>query len=109
MERTRASKFPLLMTAQVRIVEARDKSQMFELVSGAVLQVLPKLDPKRITRDAGVMETGIDSLKVIELTLALEESIGEPISLPEWLGSVDDPRQLTFGSLTDYLCAVDDR
>ena len=81
-----------------------EQAEAFEKVRSAVLAVLPRVDPSRITTTALMMDVGIDSLKVIELTLALEENFGDPVSLPDWLGSVDDPRELTFGSLADFLC-----
>lgn len=48
-------------------------------------------------------DLGMDSLRVVELTLRLEVLLGRTVFLPEWIASVDDPSELTVGSLVDFL------
>ena len=57
-----------------------------------------------ITPDASILaDLGLDSLKVVELTMLLEKQLGRPVFLPEWIASVDDPADLTVGSLARFL------
>jgi acyl carrier protein len=46
-----------------------------------------------------VGDLGFDSLRFASLAIALENAIGRPILLNDWLASTDDPGDLTVGSL----------
>ena len=50
-----------------------------------------------------VSDLGLDSLKVVELTMLLEKLLGRPVFLPEWIASVEDPAELTVASLARFL------
>ncbi len=73
---------------------------------GAVRQ--PNYDRRalrsRIVPSASLLrDLGMDSLRVVELTLRLERALRRPIFLPEWIAGVDDPDDLTVGSLAEFL------
>jgi acyl carrier protein len=48
-------------------------------------------------------DLGIDSLKVAELSLALEEAFDRPVFLGEILAGVEDPTAFTLGELAAAL------
>jgi acyl carrier protein len=64
---------------------------------------VPAIPAERITPDAALIDLEIDSLRVIELTLALETLLEQPVFLPDWIGGVEHPRELTVGSLARYI------
>lgn len=53
--------------------------------------------------DSLVLRLGFDSMKLALLSLSLEDEFGCGFALDEWVGSQSDPRELTVGSLSDYV------
>jgi len=51
-------------------------------------------------------DLGFDSLRVASLSIALENEFAHPVLLGDWLGSADDPFDLTVGSLTGYIAGL---
>src|SRR5207247_6014982 len=80
---------------------AMSTNPIHDKVCLAILQVVPRLDPRRLRPEAPLVHLEIDSLKIVELTLALEEMFEEPVFLSDWIAGVGHPRQLTLGSLVD--------
>lgn len=70
----------------------------------ALGRVLPHVPPRRMSPRARLIDDlGIDSLKVAELSLALEEAFDRPIFLGEILAGVEDPTTFTLGELAEWL------
>jgi acyl carrier protein len=88
---------------------ARSRKQDLELfpeVRNALQVLVPKKLRRRITPQASILaDLGLDSLKVVELTMLLEKQLGRPVFLPEWIASVEDPADLTVESLARFLAA----
>jgi acyl carrier protein len=81
-----------------------DDPRLLEAVRGALSPLVPPRARGRIAPAASLIDDlGMDSLKVVELTMRLERALGRPVFLPEWIASVDDPAQLTVGSLVAFL------
>lgn len=77
---------------------------LFPAVHKALCALVPKGLHKRITPSASILaDLGLDSLKVVELTVLLEKQLGRPVFLPEWIASVEDPADLTVDSLARFL------
>jgi acyl carrier protein len=77
---------------------------LFPAVQKALYGLVPKRLHKRITPSASILaDLGLDSLKVVELTVLLEKQLGRPVFLPEWIASVEDPADLTVDSLARFL------
>lgn len=57
-------------------------------------------------KDSLVLDLGFDSLKIASLVMSLEEEFGLPILLNDWIGQVNDPTELTVGSLHEYVFQV---
>ena len=77
---------------------------LFPAVRTALAVLVPKGLRKRITPSASILaDLGLDSLKVVELTVLLEKELGRPVFLPEWIASVEDPADLTVASLALFL------
>jgi acyl carrier protein len=53
--------------------------------------------------DSLVLHLGFDSMKIALLSLALEREFNVMIALDEWLGSHNDPQELTVRSLCDHV------
>ena len=53
--------------------------------------------------DSLVLRLGFDSMNMALLSLALEKELGCMVVLDRWIASHPDPRDLTVGSLSDYL------
>jgi acyl carrier protein len=77
---------------------------LFPDVREALAALVPRKLRSRITPDASILaDLGLDSLKVVELTMLLEKQLRRPVFLPEWIASVEDPADLTVGSLARFL------
>jgi acyl carrier protein len=74
-----------------------------------VLQILDELCPDRnvnATRSAQaslIDDYYVDSLKVAELSLLLEEAFDVGVFLPHLIASVRDPHELTVGALANFV------
>jgi acyl carrier protein len=80
--------------------------KLFPEVRDALQALVPKKMRRRITPQASILgDLGLDSLKVVELTMLLEKRLGRPVFLPEWIASVEDPADLTVESLARFLDA----
>ncbi|HWT86593.1 MAG TPA: acyl carrier protein [Myxococcales bacterium] len=80
--------------------------KLFTEVRDALQELVPKKMRRRITPQASILgDLGLDSLKVVELTMLLEKRLGRPVFLPEWIASVEDPADLTVESLARFLDA----
>lgn len=78
--------------------------ELFPAVRQALEALVPKNLRKKIRPEASILtDLGLDSLKVVELTVLLEKQLGRPVFLPEWIASVDDPAELTVESLALFL------
>jgi acyl carrier protein len=80
--------------------------ELFPAVKKALEALVPQKLRKKITPDASIVaDLGMDSLKVVELSVLLEKELGRPVFLPEWIASVEDPGDLTVESLALFLAA----
>lgn len=78
--------------------------ELFPAVKLALEALVVKGLRKKIVPEASILsDLGMDSLKVVELTVLLEKQLGRPVFLPEWIASVDDPAELTVASLARFL------
>jgi acyl carrier protein len=85
---------------------AIDRARLEQKVKEAIRSVAKRVPAKRIRPEATLIECEIDSLRVVELTIALERTLGAPVFLHDWISRVNHPRELTVGSLIDYLAAT---
>ena len=93
-------KFMAVSVARIR----EHPATLFPAVQKALSGLVPRRLHKRITPSASILaDLGLDSLKVVELTVLLEKQLGRPVFLPEWIASVDDPADLTVDSLARFL------
>jgi acyl carrier protein len=82
----------------------RHDPELFPQVRQALEVLVPRKLHKRIKPDASILaDLGLDSLKVVELTMLLEKQLKRPVFLPEWIASVEDPADLTVESLARFL------
>jgi acyl carrier protein len=74
-----------------------------------VLQVLDEVCPERNAKAARSAQASliddyyIDSLKVAELSLLLEEAFDVSVFLPHLIATVRDPHELTVSALVDFV------
>jgi acyl carrier protein len=74
-----------------------------------VLQILDEVCPERNVEAARSGQASliddyyIDSLKVAELSLLLEEAFDVSVFLPHLIASVRDPHDLTVSALADFV------
>jgi acyl carrier protein len=82
----------------------RHDPELFPQVRQALEVLVPRKLRKRIRPEASILaDLGLDSLKVVELTMLLEKQLKRPVFLPEWIASVEDPADLTVESLALFL------
>ncbi len=82
----------------------RHDPELFPQVRQALEVLVPRKLRKRIRPEASILaDLGLDSLKVVELTMLLEKQLKRPVFLPEWIASVEDPADLTVESLARFL------
>jgi acyl carrier protein len=73
-----------------------------QLVYAAVRATAP--DPANLRDELSFVEDlGYDSLRVAALAVALENQLGRPVLLNDWLASAEDPAILTVESLVRYV------
>ncbi len=53
-----------------------------------------------------LVDLGFDSLRMVAMSLALEDAFDRPLLLNDWLGGAPDVSALTVESLCDYVWAV---
>ena len=88
----------------LRLRSRKQEPALFPDVREALQALVPRKLRSKITPDASILaDLGLDSLKVVELTMLLEKQLGRPVFLPEWIASVEDPADLTVGSLARFL------
>ncbi|WP_017328349.1 hypothetical protein [Synechococcus sp. PCC 7336] len=81
-----------------------ETSDFFTRVKEAIIQVSPEVPEDRITSESSlILDLNIDSLKIAELSVILEELFDTYIFLPELIVKVEDPSKLTMGALVDYI------
>lgn len=74
-----------------------------------VLQILDEVCPERSANAPRSAQASliddyyIDSLKVAELSLLLEEAFDASVFLPQLIASVRDPHELTVGALAEFV------
>ena len=91
-------------TGSMKALASLSENEVFARVRQAVVPLLPDDAARaRALPGASLLELGIDSLKVVELSLALEDTFQEPVFLPDWIGTVEQPQDLTLGSLAGYI------
>lgn len=71
-------------------------------VKKAIFATLGKTTELKST-DSFVLALGFNSLRMVSLSLALEDEFEAPLLLNDWISGCDDPRALTVGSLVDYI------
>jgi len=78
------------------------RREIEDKVRKAVLKTLgEKVELKR--SDSFVSNLGFNSLRMVSLSLALEEEFSRPLLLNDWISQCDDPRLLTIESLCNYV------
>ena len=78
------------------------RPEIEDRVKSAILKVMQKTVALR-KLDSFVSILGFNSLRMVSLSLALEEEFGCQLLLNDWIASADDPRDLTVGSIYDYV------
>jgi len=74
-----------------------------------VLRILDEVCPERSANALRSAQASliddyyVDSLKVAELSLLLEESFDVSVFLPHLIASVRDPHELTVGALVEFV------
>jgi acyl carrier protein len=82
-----------------------DRNEMLEKVRGAILRTSPDLDPGEITETASFQTLGLDSLKLVEMGVWVEQIFGEKISLDDWVDqeSLKGTDGFTMSSFLDFI------
>lgn len=78
------------------------RPEIEDRVKSTILKVMQKTVALRKS-DSFVSVLGFNSLRMVSLSLALEEEFGCQLMLNDWIASADDPRDLTVGSIYDYV------
>ena len=81
------------------------KNEIELKVKEAVIATLGKKVELKET-DSLIANLGFNSLRMVSLSLALEDQFGRPLLLNEWISQCEDPRLLTVGSLSAYVQEV---
>jgi len=79
---------------------------VFETVKKTILETVSDISADIITHNISLTELGIDSIKVVELGVRLEEVFGDCIVLDEWLDvEMDKSQEVAYkvSCLVDYI------
>lgn len=70
----------------------------------AIARQLSPAPPAAVLAETRLLDDlQIDSLKVAEMSILLEDEFGISIFLPELLTTVEDPHELTVGALASFV------
>ncbi|MFL6236015.1 MAG: phosphopantetheine-binding protein [Thermoanaerobaculia bacterium] len=83
-----------------------ERSQTFEKVRSAILKTSPDLDPAEVTESSSFQTLGLDSLKLVELGVWVEQMFGEKIVLDDWVDEESLKGRDGF-SMTSFLDFID--
>lgn len=82
----------------------RPSDQSLDAVRRALRAVMPSLRTRTVRPGSRlVADLGVDSLKVAELSIALEEAADRPVFLGDLFATVADPTQLTVAEVAAWL------
>ncbi len=77
------------------------------MVCRAIRAAAPGELPEQIRPEHSFLEDlGFDSLTLSVLTLELEDELGRPVLLNQWVEHAASPSALTVASLRDYVAGV---
>jgi acyl carrier protein len=79
------------------------RSETFEQVERAMRACNVPLPSEVRPEHSLVSELAFDSMAMVRLGVALEDELGRPILLDDWMQSCTDPADLTVRSLCEYL------
>jgi acyl carrier protein len=86
--------------------QGRGRQVATEKVLLVLRRVLSQLPPRAFKGQASlVKDLGVDSLKVAELSIALEDAFDKPVFLGEVFAHVEDPTSLTVEQLAEFLAS----
>ncbi len=78
--------------------------EVFGKLEEVFQEVLSDNDDVDFHREASIInDLSIDSLKVAELSILLEQKFEQSFFLSDWFTCKDDPQELTVASLVDYV------
>lgn len=82
-----------------------ERRVIFEKVRQAIVEASPDLEPDDITETASFHTLGLDSLKVIELGVRVEQIFGERVALDDWMDEESDKGLdgFTMSSFLDFI------
>jgi acyl carrier protein len=82
-----------------------DQTEILTTVLRILDEVCPdrSADARRSAQASLIDDYYIDSLKVAELSLLLEEAFDASVFLPHLIASVRDPHELTVGALAEFV------
>jgi acyl carrier protein len=81
------------------------EARVLEAVRDAITPLLERSTPAHVTMDASLVDDlGLDSLKFIDLALALESRLGVPMRMEEWIGREElaQDKRFTVGSAVRF-------
>lgn len=79
-----------------------DTTAIESKVRKAVIDTLGKKIELKLD-DSFVATLGFNSLRMVSLSLALEDEFQTPLLLNDWIAQHEDPKMLTVGSLCQYV------
>lgn len=82
-----------------------DRQAIFEQVRDTILQTNPDLDPSEIDAACSFQTLGLDSLRVVELGVRVEQVFGDRVVLDDWVDeeSLRGADGYTMRSLLDFV------
>ncbi|HEY3699545.1 MAG TPA: acyl carrier protein [Spongiibacteraceae bacterium] len=78
----------------------------FEIIKSCIAQSLPELAIANITEDVSLSSLGVDSIKLVEISVRIEEAFGEKVVIDDWIDeqmNLDVDDRYTIRSLIEFV------
>lgn len=82
------------------------EADTFETIKNCIAQSLPGLPIADITEDISLSSLGVDSIKLVEISVRVEEAFGEKVVIDDWIDeqmNLDVDNRYTIRSLIEFV------
>lgn len=82
-----------------------ERAEILERIRALAVETRPDLDPSAITESATFATLGLDSIRMVELGVRLEQMFGEGVVLDDWIDeeAARGGEGYTVGSLLTFI------
>ena len=82
-----------------------DRSEILARLRQSILETTPDINPENVNEDSTLGTLGLDSLRLVELGVRIEQEFSERVSMDAWLDleNAREGKNFMLGSLVDFI------